>query len=135
MNYIERIYSELVDLKGTVNILQIEMKEINSKFEDILIKIRETEFNVSQSVEMYKRLQEFLQERRLLRAQIEEMEVQYEILGGDEQLKKYEKALDFKEVKKDREFKKDKKYYRDKKYYNNFREDLKEKAIDLYHIV
>ena len=129
MNYIERIYSELVDLKGTVNILQIEMKEINSKFEDILIKIRETEFDVSQSVEMYKRLQEFLQERRLLRAQIEEMEVQYEILG------RYEKALDFKEVKKDREFKKDKKYYRDKKYYNNFREDLKEKAIDLYHIV
>lgn len=135
MNYIEKIYNEMSDLKGTINILQLEMKTINDKFESILIDIRDTNFNVEQSVEIYKKLQDFLQERRLLKAQIEEMKIQFEVLGGEEQYIRYEKALDFKEVKKDREFKKDKKYYRDKKYYNNFREDLKEKAIDLYHIV
>lgn len=135
MNYIEKIYSEMSDLNGTINILQLEMKTINDKFESILIDIRDTNFNIEQSVKIYKKLQDFLQERRLLKAQIEEMKIQFEVLGGEEQYSKYEKALDFKKVKQDKEFKKDKKYYRDKKYYNNFREDLKEKAIDLYHIV
>lgn len=135
MNYIEKIYSEMLDLKGTISILELEMKEINSKFEDILTDIRETEFNVVQSVEMYKKLQEFLQERRLLKAQIEEMKIQFEVLGGEEQYNRYKKALDFKKVKQDKEFKKYKKYYRNKKYYKNFREDLKEKVDDFYHIV
>ena len=135
MNYIEKIYSEMSDLKGTINILQLEMKTINNKFENILIDIRDTNFNVEQSVEIYKKLQDFLQERRLLKAQIEEMKIHFEVLGGEEQYIRYEKALDFKKVKQDKEFKKDKKYYRDIKYYKNFREDLKEKVDGFYHIV
>lgn len=135
MNHIEKIYSELLDLRGTIDLLNAELKEVDSKFKSILKEVRDTDFNVEQSIKMYKNLQEFLQERRLLKAQIEEMEIQYDILGGDKQLNKYQKALDFKRVKEDIQFKKDKRYYRDKKYYKNFREDLKAQAEDLYHIV
>lgn len=135
MNYIEKIYSELLDLRGTIDLLNAELKEVDSKFEGILKEVRDTDFNVEQSIKMYKNLQEFLQERRLLKTKIEEMEIQYDILGGDKQLNKYQKALDFKRVKEDIQFKKDKKYYRDKKYYKNFREDLKTQAEELYHIV
>lgn len=135
MNYIKRMYSEMKDLRGTINILEEQLEQINCEFEDIMIEVRETDFNVSQSIEMYKRLQQFLQERRLLKSQIEEMKVQYEILGGDVQLERYNKALDFKKVKCNPHYKKDKKYYRNKKYYENFNEDIKNDIYNLYHIV
>lgn len=135
MNYIETMYNELSDLKGSIILLKEDAKNIDNKFHDILKEVRDTDFDLIQSINMYKNIQNFLQERRLLKSKIEEMEIQYEILGGDEQLKTYSEALDFKQVKRNTKFNKDNKYYRNKKYYSNFREDLKEQISSLYHIV
>lgn len=129
MKSINLIYNELDDLYTSIKLMKEQSKDIDKEFNTVLEEIRLTTFNASQGTKMYKQLQEFLQERRLLKAEIEELEVQFELLGGKSKLDELRKYQDFKNVPK-----KDKKYHRRSVYYKNFRVDLREKAESLYHI-
>lgn len=129
MKSINIIYNELHDLKTSIELLKEQTGDIDKEFDAILEEIRTTVFNASQGTLLYKNMQEFLQERRLLKTRIEELQVQYEILGGDKKLIELEKYQNFKNVPK-----KDKKYHRKLNYFKNFREDVKEEVSMMYHI-
>lgn len=131
MKSINMIYLEMKDLKGNILLLKKECKKVDEEWESILKEVRDTVFNAAQGAKLYKETQEFLQERRLLKSQIEELEVQFELLGGDNKLEELKTKQDFKNVSTK---KKDKKYKRDIDYYNNFREDIKEEVSEMYHI-
>src|SRR5699024_7877231 len=77
----------------------------------------------------YKRTQEFLQERRLLNMQMEELNNQYIVLGGDEKLKELEEFQDITIVGNKKGIKR-----RKVDYFKNFREDIREEVSEMYHI-
>lgn len=129
MKSINIIYNELHDLKTSIELLKEQTGDVDKEFDAILEEIRTTVFNASQGALLYKNMQEFLQERRLLKTRIEELQVQYEILGGDRKLTELEKYQNFKNVPK-----KDKKYHRKLNYFKNFKEDVKEEISMMYHI-
>lgn len=129
MKSINIVYSELYDLKTSITILKEQANVIDKEFNTILEEVRTTVFNASEGTKLYKNIQEFLQERRLLKTQMEELQVQYELLGGDIKLNQLEKYQNFKNVPK-----KDKKYHRKADYFKNFREDIKEEVSEMYHI-
>lgn len=129
MKSINIIYNELHDLKTSIELLKEQTGDVDKEFHAILEEIRTAVFNASQGTLLYKNMQEFLQERRLLKTRIEELQVQYEILGGDRKLTELEKYQNFKNVPK-----KDKKYHRKLKYFKNFREDVREEVSMMYHI-
>lgn len=129
MKSINIIYNELHDLKTSIELLKEQTGDVDKEFDAILEEIRTTVFNASQGALLYKNMQEFLQERRLLKTRIEELQVQYEILGGDRKLTELEKYQNFKNVPK-----KDKKYHRKLNYFKNFKEDVKEEVSMMYHI-
>ena len=129
MKSINIIYNELHDLKTSIELLKEQTGDVDKEFDAILEEIRTTVFNASQGALLYKNMQEFLQERRLLKTRIEELQVQYEILGGDRKLTELEKYQNFKNVPK-----KDKKYHRKLSYFKNFKEDVKEEVSMMYHI-
>src|SRR5699024_5254766 len=78
--------------------LKKEVKKIDEEWNSLLVEIRETVFNAAQGAQLYKRTQEFLQERRLLKMQMEELKNQYIILGGDEKLKELQECQDITKV-------------------------------------
>lgn len=129
MKSINIVYSELYDLKTSITILKEQANVIDKEFNTILEEVRTTVFNASEGAKLYKNIQEFLQERRLLKTQMEELQVQYELLGGDIKLNQLEKYQNFKNVPK-----KDKKYHRKLDYFKNFREDIKEEVSEMYHV-
>lgn len=129
MKSINIIYNELHDLKMSIELLKEQSGDVDKEFHSILEEIRTTVFNASQGALLYKNMQDFLQERRLLKTRIEELQVQYEILGGDNKLQELEKYQSFKNVPK-----KDKKYHRKLNYFKNFKEDVKEEVSMMYHI-
>lgn len=130
MNYINRIYEELEDLHYGITVMRSEMSRINKEYNQIINEMPNTNFSASQGVEMYKKLQEFLQERRLTKSRLEEMEVQFEILGGVEQLRRLERAKVFSKVPK-----KSPKYHRRLSYFENFKQEVKEEVKEMYHII
>lgn len=134
MNSIEIVYNELKELKENITLLRGKKKEFNERFVQLLAEVRDTEFNAIEGVELYKSMQEFLQERRLLSSRVDELEIQYDLLGGDKALEKYNQMLDFQNVKTNPEFKKTNKYYRNKKYFKNFPEKYKKEIDKMYHI-
>lgn len=129
MKSINIIYNELKDLDLSIELMKEQCSEINKEFHTILDEVRETTFNASQGAKLYQSIQDFLQERRLLKARIEELEIQFELLGGKEKLNQLKSYQDFKNVPK-----KDKKYYRKSEYFSDFRVDIKEEIENMYHI-
>jgi predicted FMN-binding regulatory protein PaiB len=129
MKSINIIYNELKDLDLSIELMKEQCSEINKEFHTILDEVRETTFNASQGAKLYQSIQDFLQERRLLKARIEELEIQFELLGGKEKLNQLKSYQDFKNVPK-----KDKKYHRKIDYFSDFRVDIKEEIENMYHI-
>lgn len=66
MKSINIFYNEMKDMKESITMLKREVKKIDKEWNNLLVEIRETVFNAAQGAQLYKRTQEFLQERRLL---------------------------------------------------------------------
>lgn len=129
MKSINIFYNELKDMKESITMLKREVKEIDKEWNNLLVEIRETVFNAAQGAQLYKRTQEFLQERRLLKMQMEELKNQYIVLGGDEKLKELEEFQDITKVGNKEGIKR-----RKADYFKNFREDIKEEVSEMYHV-
>lgn len=129
MKSINIFYNEMKDMKQSINMLRKEVKEIDKEWNSLLVEIRETVFNAAQGAQLYKKTQEFLQERRLLKMQMEELKNQYIVLGGDEKLKELEQCQDITKVGNKKGIKK-----RKADYFYNFREDIKEEVSNMYHV-
>ena len=122
-------YNEMKDMKESISMLKKEVKKVDKEWDSLLVEIRETVFNAAQGAQLYKRTQEFLQERRLLKMQMEELKNQYIILGGDEKLKELQECQDITKVGNKKGIKK-----RKADYFYNFREDIKEEVSNMYHV-
>lgn len=129
MKSINIFYNEMKDMKESITMLKREVKKIDEEWNNLLVEIRETVFNAAQGAQLYKRTQEFLQERRLLKMQMEELKNQYIVLGGDEKLKELEEFQDITKVGNKEGIKR-----RKADYFKNFREDIKEEVSEMYHI-
>ena len=129
MKSINIFYNEMKDMKESIAMLKKEVKKIDEEWNSLLVEIRETVFNAAQGAQLYKRTQEFLQERRLLKMQMEELNNQYIILGGDEKLKELQEYQDITKVGNKKGVKR-----RKVDYFKNFREDIKEEVSEMYHI-
>lgn len=130
MNYIKRIYKELEDLYKNIKYIDSRLQQINCEWEEILEEIKDTNFNAIEGVELYKKTQEFLQERRLLKMQKEELDIQFRLLGGKSKLKHLKDNIIFKPKKNS----KDGKNYRNYEYFKNFKPEIKEKLENVYHV-
>ena len=129
MKSINIFYNEMKDMKESISMLKKEVKKVDKEWNSLLVEIRETVFNAAQGTQLYKRTQEFLQERRLLKMQMEELKNQYIILGGDEKLKELQECQDITKVGNKKGIKK-----RKADYFYNFREDIKEEVSNMYHV-
>lgn len=129
MKSINIMYLEMKDLYGSIEMLKEECKKVDKEWNKLLIEIKNATFNASQGAQLYKRTQEFLQERRLLKMQMEELNNQYIVLGGDEKLKELEEYQDITKVGNKKGIKK-----RKADYFSNFREDIKEEVSEMYHV-
>ena len=129
MKSINIFYNEMKDMKESISMLKKEVKKVDKEWNSLLVEIRETVFNAAQGAQLYKRTQEFLQERRLLKMQMEELKNQYIILGGDEKLKELQECQDITKVGNKKGIKK-----RQADYFYNFREDIKEEVSNMYHV-
>ena len=129
MKSINIFYNEMKDMKESISMLKKEVKKVDKEWNSLLVEIRETVFNAAQGAQLYKRTQEFLQERRLLKMQMEELKNQYIVLGGDEKLKELEQCQDITKVGNKKGIKK-----RQADYFYNFREDIKEEVTNMYHV-
>ena len=129
MKSINIFYNEMKDMKESITMLKGEVKKIDKEWNNLLVEIRETVFNAAQGAQLYKKTQEFLQERRLLKMQMEELNNQYIILGGDEKLKELQEYQDITKVGNKKGIKR-----RKVDYFKNFREDIKEEVSEMYHI-
>src|SRR5699024_451857 len=128
MKSINIFYNEMKDMKESITMLKKEVKKIDEEWNSLLVEIRETVFNAAQGAQLYKRTQEYLQERRL-KMQIEELKNQYIILGGDEKIKELQECQDITKVGNKKGIKKGK-----ADYFYNFREDIKEEVSNMYHV-
>lgn len=129
MKSINIFYNEMKDMKESISMLKKEVKKVDEEWNNLLAEIRETVFNAAQGAQLYKRIQEFLQERRLLKMQMEELKNQYIVLGGDEKLKELEECQDITKVGNKKGIKR-----RQADYFYNFREDIKEEVSNMYHV-
>lgn len=129
MKSINIFYNEMKDMKESISMLKKEVKKVDEEWNNLLVEIRETVFNAAQGAQLYKRTQEFLQERRLLKMQMEELNNQYIVLGGDEKLKELEECQDITKVENKKGIKR-----RQADYFYNFREDIKEEVSNMYHV-
>ena len=129
MKSINIFYNEMKDMKESISMLKKEVKKVDKEWDSLLVEIRETVFNAAQGAQLYKRTQEFLQERRLLKMQMEELNNQYIVLGGDEKLKELEEFQDITKVGNKKGIKR-----REVDYFKNFREDIKEEVSEMYHV-
>lgn len=129
MKSINIFYNEMKDMKESISMLKKEVKKVDEEWNNLLVEIRETVFNAAQGAQLYKRTQEFLQERRLLKMQMEELKNQYIVLGGDEKLKELEECQDITKVGNKKGIKR-----RQADYFYNFREDIKEEVSNMYHV-
>ena len=129
MKSINIFYNEMKDMKESISMLKKEVKKVDKEWNSLLVEIRETVFNAAQGAQLYKKTQEFLQERRLLKMQMEELKNQYILLGGDEKLKELEQYQDITKVGNKKGIKK-----RQADYFYNFREDIKEEVSNMYHV-
>lgn len=129
MKSINIFYNEMKDMKESISMLKKEVKKVDEEWNNLLVEIRETVFNAAQGAQLYKKTQEFLQERRLLKMQMEELKNQYIVLGGDEKLKELEEFQDITKVGNKKGIKR-----RKADYFKNFREDIKEEVSEMYHI-
>ena len=129
MKSINIFYNEMKDMKESISMLKKEVKKVDKEWNSLLVEIRETVFNAAQGAQLYKRTQEFLQERRLLKMQMEELKNQYIVLGGDEKLKELEEFQDITKVGNKKGIKR-----RKVDYFKNFMEDIKEEVSEMYHI-
>ena len=129
MKSINIFYNEMKDMKESITMLKKEVKKIDEEWNSLMVEIRETVFNAAQGAQLYKKTQEFLQERRLLKMQMEELKNQYIILGGDEKLKELQECQDITKVGNKKGIKK-----RQADYFYNFREDIKEEVSNMYHV-
>lgn len=129
MKSINIFYNEMKDMKESISMLKKEVKKVDEEWNNLLVEIRETVFNAAQGSQLYKRTQEFLQERRLLKMQMEELNNQYIVLGGDEKLKELEECQDITKVENKKGIKR-----RQADYFYNFREDIKEEVSNMYHV-
>ena len=129
MKSINIFYNEMKDMKESISVLKKEVKKVDKEWNSLLVEIRETVFNAAQGAQLYKKTQEFLQERRLLKMQMEELKNQYIVLGGDEKLKELQEYQDITKVKNKKGIKK-----RQADYFYNFREDIKEEVSNMYHV-
>lgn len=129
MKSINIFYNEMKDMKESISILKKEVKKVDKEWNSLLVEIRETVFNAAQGAQLYKKTQEFLQERRLLKMQMEELKNQYIVLGGDEKLKELEQYQDITKLGNKKGIKK-----RQVDYFYNFREDIKEEVSNMYHV-
>ena len=129
MKSINIFYNEMKDMKESISMLKKEVKKVDKEWNSLMVEIRETVFNAAQGAQLYKRTQEFLQERRLLKMQMEELKNQYIILGGDEKLKELQECQDITKVGNKKGIKK-----RKADYFYNFREDIKEEVSNMYHV-
>src|SRR5699024_182643 len=129
MKSINIFYNEMKDMKESISMLKKEVKKVDKEWNSLLVEIRETVFNAAQGAQLYKRTQEFLQERRLLKMQMEELKNQYIILGGDEKLKELQECQDITKVGNKKGIKR-----RKADYFYNFREDIKEEVSNMYHV-
>ena len=129
MKSINIMYLEMKDLYGSIEMMKEECRKVDKEWNELLIEIKNTTFNASQGAQLYKRTQEFLQERRLLKMQMEELNNQYIILGGDEKLKELEEYQDITKVGNKKCIIK-----RKADYFSYFREDIKEEVSEMYHV-
>src|SRR5699024_5547200 len=129
MKSINIMYLEMKDLYGSIEMMKEECKKVDKEWNKLLIEIKDTTFNASQGAQLYKRTQEFLQERRLLKMQVEEINNQYIVLRGEEKLKELKKYQEMTKVRNKKGIKK-----RKADYFKNFREDIKEEVSEMYHI-
>lgn len=129
MKSINIFYNEMKDMKESISMLKKEVKKVDEEWNSLLVEIRETVFNAAQGAQLYKKTQGFLQERRLLKMQMEELNNQYIVLGGDEKLKELEEFRDITKVENKKGIKK-----RQADYFYNFREDIKEEVSNMYHV-
>ena len=129
MKSINIFYNEMKDMKESISMLKKEVKKVDKEWNSLMVEIRETVFSAAQGAQLYKRTQEFLQERRLLKMQMEELKNQYIILGGDEKLKELQECQDITKVGNKKGIKK-----RKADYFYNFREDIKEEVSNMYHV-
>ena len=130
MNYIKRTYKELEDLYKNIKYIDSRLQQINCEWEEILEEIKDTNFNAIEGVELYKKTQEFLQERRLLKMQKEELDIQFRLLGGKSKLQHLKDNIIFKPKKNS----KDGRNYRNYEYFKNFKPEIKEKLKNVYHV-
>lgn len=130
MNSIEIIYAELADLDSSIEMYRLEIKKLDEDMVRIFNKIADTNFSASEGTQMYLHTQRFLQERRLKKAHLEELEVMYESLGGRTRLNNVKNRLSIGCI--DRA--KPSKYNRTSSYFKNFDEDIKEEILSMYHI-
>lgn len=124
MNSIEIIYNQLEDMRDNIEYIKREVKAKDKEMVSIMNEISNTNFNASEGVKLYKAMQGFLQERRMLKLDMENYIEQFEAMGGVEYLNRLKDRIENPKPSKKRKL----------SYYRNFSEEYQEKAKKMYHM-
>src|SRR5699024_160638 len=82
MNSIEIIYNQIKEMKENIDCIKKEVEEKDIEMKSIMKEIDNTNFNAAEGAKLYMAFQEFLQERRMIKTDLENNQEQFEELGG-----------------------------------------------------
>lgn len=90
----------------------------------IMKEIANSNFNAAEGAKLYMAFQEFLQERRMIKMELENYQEQFEALGGISYMAELKYKIDNPKTMKKRKI----------SYYRNFPKAHQEKIKSMYHI-
>lgn len=124
MNSIEIIYNQLKDMKENIEYIKKEVEEKDIEMKSIMKEIANTNFNAAEGAKLYMAFQEFLQERRMIKTDLENYQEQFEALGGVSYMIELKNKIENPKTMKKRKI----------SYYRNFPKAHQEKIKSMYHI-
>lgn len=124
MNSIEIIYNQLKDMKENIDYIKKEVAEKDVEMKEIMKEIANSNFNAAEGAKLYMAFQEFLQERRMIKTELENYQEQFEALGGMSYMINLKNKIDNPKAIKKRKL----------SYYKNFPKVYQEKIESMYHV-
>lgn len=124
MNSIEIIYNQLKDMKENIDYIKKEVAEKDIEMKSIMKEIANSNFNAAEGAKLYMAFQEFLQERRMIKTELENYQEQFEALGGISYMTELKYKIDNPKIMKKRKL----------SYYKNFPKAYQEKVESMYHV-
>lgn len=124
MSSIKIIYGQLKDMEKNMNYIKQEVKEKDKEMVELMEEIANSNFNASEGAKLYMAVQKFLQERRMLKTDMENYQEQFDALGGIEYLNMLEEKVLNPQPSK----------LRNLEYFKNFPRRHRERAKEMYHI-